>query len=83
MTDEIVEFTLMHTTPLDRLVRGKVVLIGDAAHIMLPSSKRVPAKGHPRFPADLSCGWLLSDWACPRNCRALEDSAAFKFLLLI
>lgn len=25
------------------------MLIGDAAHNMLPSSKSVPARGHPRF----------------------------------
>ena len=41
MTDEVKVFTLMHRAPLDRLTRGRVALIGDAAHNMLPSKQHL------------------------------------------
>ena len=37
MTDEVKVYTLMTRPPLDRYTNSKAVILGDAAHVMLPS----------------------------------------------
>lgn len=37
MIDEAKVFTLIHRPPLGRLTKGKLALVGDVAHNMLPT----------------------------------------------